>query len=588
RVLSRGFAIGAGLLLLVLSSGAFPVRADTDDPPGRVGRLSYIEGAVSFRAADQDQWSPAILNYPVTSGASFRTEADARAEIQVGAIELRMDGSTGLAVVRLDDSHTEARVLQGVVNVHVGELPPGGIALDVSDSSISLFDPGRYRVEVANGADSPGAAEDVRLAVLEGRARLDTIHGSLDLRDGQEGVLAGPPPTVRLEAARATPFDEWARAREDSESASEAERYVSPGMTGYQDLDSYGAWQTVPTYGAVWFPAVVPAGWAPYRFGHWAFVQPWGWVWIDDARWGFAPFHFGRWLFVDGHWGWCPGERVRRPVFAPALVVFLGGSHWGVSTASVRTGVLPAVGWVPLAPFEVFRPSFRASDAFLRRVNAPSLDRRVADRLTFDRLADISVARLKNRRIATVVAPRTFTAGVSVHRARLAVPEQQVFHAPVVATLPHLRPDPVPRRGVGAPVDRARSPARVGEAHERTRSTGGHSSVMPTIERPRIDRERHAGPRVLTVPNRGELSATPPPVRVVPAPRPLPVRPNSPPGMTGVQSHPTPQVHRPAESSVREPQGRHPAPQANRPATAPHSGRDDAPTPRGVFPQDRR
>ena len=36
RVLSRGFAIGAGLLLLVLSSGAFPVRADTDDPPGRV------------------------------------------------------------------------------------------------------------------------------------------------------------------------------------------------------------------------------------------------------------------------------------------------------------------------------------------------------------------------------------------------------------------------------------------------------------------------------------------------------------------------------------------------------------------------
>ena len=57
---------------------------------------------------------------------------------------------------------------------------------------------------------------------------------------------------------------------------------------------------------AVWYPNVYP-GWAPYREGHWAWVEPWGWTWVDDAPWGFAPFHYGRWVNVGGRWGWVPG-----------------------------------------------------------------------------------------------------------------------------------------------------------------------------------------------------------------------------------------------------------------------------------------
>ena len=49
------------------------------DPPARVGRLSYIEGTVSFHGPDPDQWTPATLNYPVVAGASFWTEPGARA-----------------------------------------------------------------------------------------------------------------------------------------------------------------------------------------------------------------------------------------------------------------------------------------------------------------------------------------------------------------------------------------------------------------------------------------------------------------------------------------------------------------------------
>ena len=134
-------------------------------------------------------------------------------------------------------------------------------------------------------------------------------------------------------------------------------------MVGYEDLDDYGAWQTDPNYGAVWFPRSTPAGWAPYRYGHWESVQPWGWTWIDDEPWGFAPFHYGRWASVRGRWGWVPGEAKLRPVYAPALVAFVGGQGWSGSASFGSGG---GVGWVPLAPGEPFVPAYRASTAYVK------------------------------------------------------------------------------------------------------------------------------------------------------------------------------------------------------------------------------
>ncbi len=72
-------------------------------------------------------------------------------------------------------------------------------------------------------------------------------------------------------------------------------------------------------------PRVVASGWAPYSTGRWAWVQPWGWTWVDDAPWGFAPFHYGRWVYLRNSWCWAPGSYVRRPVYAPALVAWIGG-----------------------------------------------------------------------------------------------------------------------------------------------------------------------------------------------------------------------------------------------------------------------
>lgn len=139
-------------------------------------------------------------------------------------------------------------------------------------------------------------------------------------------------------------------------------------VVGYADLDEYGSWRPVQTYGNVWFPNRVGYDWAPYRDGHWIWQEPWGWTWVDNAPWGFAPSHYGRWVNVSNRWGWIPRPRNVRHVYAPALVAFVGGSDWSLSLSFGGRGGSP-VGWFPIGPREVYVPSYQASRDYFRRVN---------------------------------------------------------------------------------------------------------------------------------------------------------------------------------------------------------------------------
>jgi hypothetical protein len=116
---------------------------------------------------------------------------------------------------------------------------------------------------------------------------------------------------------------------------------VGTNVYGTEALDRYGSWRTVDTYGTVWVPAGVSAGWSPYSTGRWIWDPRYGWTWLDDAPWGWAPYHYGRWVHAGSYWAWAPGPVLVRPVYAPALVVFLGG---GVSVSIGRP-----VYWAPLA-----------------------------------------------------------------------------------------------------------------------------------------------------------------------------------------------------------------------------------------------
>jgi hypothetical protein len=150
----------------------------------------------------------------------------------------------------------------------------------------------------------------------------------------------------------------WALAADEAPVPSTAYGYVSPEMTGVEDLDRYGSWDEHPEYGAVWMPRQVAPGWEPFRDGRWVWMRPWGYTWVDAAPWGFAPFHYGRWLSWRSRWVWWPGPRQVRPMFAPALVAWVGGPQVGV-TVTIGNRPPPPRAWLPLAPYQPYVPIYR-------------------------------------------------------------------------------------------------------------------------------------------------------------------------------------------------------------------------------------
>ncbi|HSN20843.1 MAG TPA: DUF6600 domain-containing protein, partial [Usitatibacter sp.] len=347
--------------LLLLSLAAFAVPAAAQEIPGRVGRIAWIEGGVAIYQDPDRGWEDAYVNWPITSENSVWTEPDARAEVQVAAIALRMDGASQLDVSRLDDNTLDATLERGSVAVRIRHLRPGELVrVSTPQASFLLQAAGRYRLDA-----DPDRGES-RLSVFAGAARMETASGRVPVPPGESVVVWGEDrPAYAFQDAYLTDFDRWAMARDERWVERRAPEYVSYEMTGYEDLDAYGQWSQDPVYGAVWFPTRVAEDWAPYRYGRWTYVQPWGWTWVDAEPWGYAPFHYGRWVHLRDRWAWCPGKRVDRPVWAPALVGFIGGAGW---SASVTAGG-PVVGWYPLAPSEPYRPWYRASRQYEQRVN---------------------------------------------------------------------------------------------------------------------------------------------------------------------------------------------------------------------------
>src|SRR5260370_32640226 len=209
-------------------------------------------------------------------------------------------------------------------------------------------------------------------------------------------------------------------------------------MTGYAELDAYGRGDNAPGYGEVRYPNVQP-GWAPYTQGRWVWVEPWGWTWVDDAPWGFAPSHYGRWAFIADRWCWVPGRFEPSPVYAPALVGFLGGPGVGLY---VSGAVGPQVGWFPLAPGEIYWPDYRADPSYVRSLNRGNVAN--IDSIQFPRNgrrpAQVANAQFANRRFATVVPQHVFANAGKVDPAAPHVPAAALDHAPVTMRSPQIRP----------------------------------------------------------------------------------------------------------------------------------------------------
>lgn len=346
------------LILLTALVAVSSLALAGEDPPARVGRISSAEGQVTVEA-DGEQASGNLLNWPVAGGSRVTAAPGSRLEFRVGPAAIRLDGDSSLEVEELDDDSLRLRLNYGSVSVRLrtGELV-GDFELNTPQARITMLEPGLVRV------DSERQPDTSVISVLAGAASVDGGGTALTLRAGKRAVVQGE--QVSTGQAQRDRFDDWVLARDKRDENSQSLRYVTADVTGYEELDQYGSWRESEDYGPLWSPRSVPVGWAPYRDGRWTWLDPWGWTWVDDAPWGYAPSHYGRWVMLDTRWYWAPGRITSRPVWAPALVGWVGGSNWSVAFADRRNG--PGVGWYPLTPRDRFVPNYRVSAEHERRL----------------------------------------------------------------------------------------------------------------------------------------------------------------------------------------------------------------------------
>ncbi len=430
--------------LPVLIGGLAALLSAQTDPPGRVGRLNYMDGPVSFQPAGVDDWVEAGINRPLITGDNLWVGSQGRAELHVGSTALRLGENTAFEFLNLDDQTVQIRLSAGTLTARIRNLGQNQIfEIDTPNLAFTLLRPGVYRI------DANPDSQTTIVTVLEGQGDVTGGAQSFPLYARQRVVVAGEERlTYSLESASGTDaWDEWCAARDRREDQSQSARYVSREVAGYDDLDQYGRWSNEPGYGQVWMPTAVAAGWAPYHDGHWVWIAPWGWTWVDDAPWGFAPYHYGRWASFRGRWGWIPGPYGVTPIYAPALVAWIGGGGGSGFSLSFSIGVAAAVGWFPLGPREPYYPSHQVSRGYFTRVNNTNTvinNTVINNYYDYSRTSNrgaIANIRYANRNVpngVTAVPQDTFARGRRVTQDARAVPADQlaaahVFSAPAIA-----------------------------------------------------------------------------------------------------------------------------------------------------------
>lgn len=342
------------VLVAIAICSVAPLRAQ-DEPDGQyepgkaVARISVINGDVSVRRGDSGEVVAATVNAPLMAADRVLTSSSARAEIELDAANvLRIAPNSEVRFAAMDIKSFQIQVATGTVTFRTLRPSQAQVEVDTPSVAVRPLQPGAYRVTVHEDGTS-------EITVRLGEAEVDSQHGSERLEAGQTMNARGPASDAEFQVVQGIQrdgFDRWNDERDRYIEGSQSYRRVNPAIPGTEDLDQSGTWVNDPNYGTVWQPAVGP-NWAPYQNGRWVWEDYYGWTWVSYDPWGWAPYHYGRWFWGAGGWCWYPGSLVAYPYWAPAYVGFFGwGGGFGVGVGFGFGGV----GWVALAPFELFHP----------------------------------------------------------------------------------------------------------------------------------------------------------------------------------------------------------------------------------------
>ena len=388
-----------------------------------------------------EDWVPATPNRPLTTGDRLWTETGSRAELTTNNASLRLNARTNFTFLNLNNNTTQIQISSGTLGVRVRRLDGNEVfEIDTPHAAFTVLRPGDYRVDVNEQGDT------TMVTVHGGQAEAvstDNRVVPMGPRTQARIVVAGDAAPVidTRDAPVGDNFDNFCQERDRRDDRSESAHYVSREVPGYADLDDHGVWTENPQYGMVWAPRVDP-GWAPYQTGHWAWIAPWGWTWVDDEPWGYAPFHYGRWAYTPAGWVWVPGPPAIRPVYAPALVAWVGGPGFGVSIA---IGGGAAVGWFALGPGEVWVPSYRASPTYFSRVNVSNtvivnqVHITTVYNATYVNRTTLNNVTYANQRVsgAVMAVPQSaMVSGRAVSQAAIRVPQEAASNGVVQRTAP--------------------------------------------------------------------------------------------------------------------------------------------------------
>ena len=370
----------AASIAAFLLAGVPPVLAQEEaGPEGEVSayavaRVKVLDGSVWVRPSDGGDWEEFSSNSPIPPRSRVSVPDGSEAELQFhGGQFVLLTSGTDLEVRDLRQGRSVFRLRAGEIRF---DLPPDDFApvsVRVPGGALAQFPvPGRQWLTVTD-------SDETRLVVRRGSAVVTVEGDEHRLRAGQEAVIGrdvavGPYRGGADESAGPPAPDEEADLR----------GAAPPAVV--DELQEYGEWVDVPTYGTVWRPRVA-VGWSPYVYGRWVWISPYGWTWVSNEPWGWYPYRCGYWL-TDPVFGW-----IWSPFNAFVSVDFVFGSnrfrHHNVLFRSSTVRFISEGGnvrWVPLRPGERFRPvGFARGDARLAGWNRPLDSGRVFVRAGPDR-----------------------------------------------------------------------------------------------------------------------------------------------------------------------------------------------------------